>query len=209
VASVVLNPGRALVVTAHPDDEMGAAGFVHRLSKAGYELHIVAMSDCSDLNGPSLIEEWVEACTAIGIPESNMEFEPFRNRNLPEVRQSILGVLEDQYAGQYWDFVLCPTTTDVHQDHGTVAQEVRRLFKRATVLGYELPVNSFQNTALSMYARLEDDDMAAKIAHSDAFVSQSLKPYMSHDYIEGLARVRGVQCGVRYAEAFEVIRWVL
>ena len=207
---MVLSPERVLVVTAHPDDEMGAAGFVHQLSNRGAEIHIVAMSDCSDLNGPALIQEWIEACVAIGIPEAHMEYQPFRNRNLPELRQSVLGVLESEYAEKHrWDLILCPMTTDVHQDHGTVAHEVRRLFKRTTVLGYELPVNSYQNTALSAYVALDEMDMVAKIAHSDAFLSQAAKPYMSHDYIEGLARVRGVQCGARHAEAFEVIRWVI
>ena len=39
--------------------------------------------------------------------------------------------------------------------------------------------------------------------------SQGLRSYAAPEYIEGLARVRGVQCGSLFAEAFEAIRVII
>jgi hypothetical protein len=41
-----------------------------------------------------------------------------------------------------------------------------------------------------------------------AYKTQEGKPYMSEDFIRSLAKVRGTQIQVPYAEAFEVIRWI-
>jgi hypothetical protein len=35
------------------------------------------------------------------------------------------------------------------------------------------------------------------------------KSYFNKEYVYGLARIRGVQSNSTYAEAFEVIRWIL
>jgi hypothetical protein len=34
------------------------------------------------------------------------------------------------------------------------------------------------------------------------------RPYFDKEFIRALARVRGVQCGAEYAEAFDVVRIV-
>ena len=39
-------------------------------------------------------------------------------------------------------------------------------------------------------------------------ILENTRRYMSRDYIESIAKVRGVQMGAEYVEAFEVVRWV-
>jgi LmbE family N-acetylglucosaminyl deacetylase len=196
---------RVLVLGAHPDDEMGCSGLLFELVERGAKVEVVIFSQCQDLNGPELLDEHREALIMLGISTEPTLYD-FANRLLPAYRSEILSALDDR-RGEF-DLVLCPTTFDAHQDHATVAAEAKRAFKDATVLGYELPLNSFNGT-LSAYAQLSSGAMDAKQMHVAAYRSQRTKSYMNPTYVEGLARVRGVQCGARWAEAFEVIRWVL
>ena len=39
--------------------------------------------------------------------------------------------------------------------------------------------------------------------------SQAHRPYATEEFVRGLARTRGTQIGVKYAEAFQVFRWIL
>lgn len=197
---------RVLVLGAHPDDEMGCAGLIQRLVRQGSRVSVTAFSRCEDLNGPELIYEWNLALMALGISDSEVFDLP--NRRLPEHRAEVLEVL-DHYRSEKPQLVLCPTTYDSHQDHSTVAAEAKRAFKDTTILGYELPLNSVNGSSLTAYVRLTPEAMDAKFAHAAAFRSQRAKAYMDHEFIEGLARVRGVQSGTKWAEGYEVIRWVL
>lgn len=208
------------VLGAHPDDEMGCAGLIYQLKAEGSKIHVVTFSECSDLNGPELVTEWQTALSALGInpiraTEQGRPIVPelylmdYPNRRLAEHRVDILATM-DTCRRNKPDLVLCPTTYDTHQDHAEVAHNARRVFKDTTILGYELPLNHVGQTGpLGCYVPLTPAAMGAKRAHAAAFKTQELKAYMKPEYIEALARVRGLQSGVTYAEAFEVIRWIL
>ena len=101
--------------------------------------------------------------------------------------------------------VLLPALSDIHQDHSVIAREGLRAFKHATILGYELPMNTitFQHAC---FVRLEPHHLERKIAHVQCYRSQQDRPYMREEFIHALATVRGLQMNVPAAEAFEVIR---
>ena len=103
--------------------------------------------------------------------------------------------------------VMCPCSADIHQDHNVVYQETCRIFRRCSILGYELPWNA---TAFrpQYFVPLAPVDVDAKLTALSKYESQDLKQYMEDDTIEANMRVRGLQCGHPYAEAFEVIRWI-
>ncbi|MEO0108205.1 MAG: hypothetical protein ABIK62_03415 [candidate division WOR-3 bacterium] len=63
---------------------------------------------------------------------------------------------------------------------------------------------TFQHTC---FVHLESRHIDRKIASLACYHSQNFRPYTRVDFIRGLARVRGVQAGAEFAEAFEVIRW--
>ena len=198
-----------LVLGAHPDDEMGAAGLIYRLAQQGARINVATFSQCQDLNDAAILrEEWLSALYLLGVSEDRVQLFDLPNRRLPEHRSTILNYL-DATRTEGWDLVLCPSTLDAHQDHATVTAEARRAFKDTTVLGYELPLNSVGLSKLDAYAEVSSAAMGAKRAHARAYHSQEHKPYMKSEYIEALGRVRGLQAGMTYAEAFEVIRWVL
>ena len=106
------------------------------------------------------------------------------------------------------DLVLVPSRDDIHQDHSTVAQESLRAFKNTTILGYELIWNNlkFNNNA---FVKLNKNDIEAKVNALSKYVSQKEKNYMQSEFIYSLAKTRGVQIGTDYAEAFEVLRWIM
>jgi LmbE family N-acetylglucosaminyl deacetylase len=181
---------------------MGCAGTIAKLVDDGAEVALLTFSPCMDLNPPSLLDEWREATDLLGISSSQMLGLP--NRTLEAHRHVILEVLDGR---QDYDLILTPATFDEHQDHATVTREAIRAYKHSTILGYELPLNTVRESRLSAYVGLESIDV--KLAHATLYVSQMHKPYMSPFYIEALANVRGVQSGHTFAEAFEVIRWIL
>jgi LmbE family N-acetylglucosaminyl deacetylase len=100
-----------------------------------------------------------------------------------------------------------PSLHDIHQDHSTVATEGLRAFKDKTILGYELIWNNLMfNT--TCFVPLNGRHVHKKVEALRAYQSQSGKAYTSEEFIFSLARTRGVQIGVQYAECFETIRWV-
>lgn len=194
---------RVLFLGAHPDDEIGCAGTITRLSRAGAAVTALTFSDCADV-GEDLTGEHTRALDMLGVGRRVTYALP--NRRLAEHRQVILDILDAIARG--FDLVLAPSTTDAHQDHATVAAEAFRAFKRTTILGYELPINALAPMPAAGFVSLTPDLVDLKVRHAAAYRSQDCKPYMAEAFIRGLAAVRGVQSGVSAAEAFEVVRWV-
>ena len=89
-----------------------------------------------------------------------------------------------------------------------VAQEGFRAFKKTSMIGYEVPWNNLSFTT-NMFVRLERSHVLAKISALKCYRSQSHRAYATEEFVWDLARVRGTQIGARYAEVFEVIRWVM
>ena len=214
-----MNPGflesfkRVVVLCPHTDDEFGCAGAILRLVEAGAEMHYIAMSRCEESVPPGFAKDCLEhecrdCARTMGIPDNHVEIWPFRVRHFPSVRQDILERLVEVRRRINPDLVLLPSSFDTHQDHRTVFEEGFRAFKHCTVLGYEMPQNliSFSHSA---FVSLTESHVAGKIAALNRYQSQLFRPYATDDFIRGLAKVRGVQCGCEFAEAFEVIRLIV
>jgi LmbE family N-acetylglucosaminyl deacetylase len=203
---------RTLVLAAHTDDEFGCAGLIGRLVEQGTDVHVACFSWCEE-SVPEGYERDVlklesqAAMAILGIPPERFRLYDQRVRHFPAHRQEILEELVVLRREIEPDLVLLPSSSDIHQDHGVVAQEGVRAFKHATILGYELPMNtiSFRHAC---FVPLEERHMTLKIAHAASYVSQQQRPYMNPDFLRGLALVRGVQINRSAAEAFEVIRMV-
>jgi LmbE family N-acetylglucosaminyl deacetylase len=101
-----------------------------------------------------------------------------------------------------------PSPRDLHQDHSVVALEGLRAFKRTSILAYEIAWNnvSFET---SCFVGLEEEHVQAKVEALECYQSQAERPYADPDFLRSQMRYHGVQAGVRYAETFEVLRWIL
>ena len=106
------------------------------------------------------------------------------------------------------DMVFTPSSFDTHQDHKTTREETLRAFKQCTILGYEQPWNNITFNTLA-FISLRERHIGKKIRALGCYETQKHRAYLSDAFIRGLALTRGVQIEERYAEAFEVIKWVM
>lgn len=207
---------RVLLLSPHTDDvELGAGGLVCRLlEEGGHTFRLLVFSQCEDSLGPGMAPDTLErefkACADfLGVADRQV-FD-FAVRTMPEHRQGILEALVRARKDFRPDLVVAPSLDDVHQDHGTVAQEALRAFKSsATILGYELPWNNLTFSA-RVLVRLTKDQVWHKWQAMQHYASQQTlgRDYFSWEFVQSWARMRGAQCGTPYAEAFDVLRAVV
>ncbi len=208
-----LNFKRALVLGAHTDDEFGCTGTILRLLESGVEVYYAVFSSCEEsvpegFPKDVLLHEVRKAAQLIGLANDHLIVYDFRVRHFPTFRQEILEELVKLRNRLKPDLVLLPAYSDMHQDHHVISIEGLRAFKFASILGYELPMNTiaFQHTC---FIELMSDHVKRKIEALRCYESQRFRSYSRDEFIESLAKVRGVQAGVEYAEAFEVLRMKL
>ncbi len=156
----------------------------------------------------ALAQEVREATAEIGIPEDNLTVHDFEVRTFPEHRQKILELLIALWEELEPDAVLQPSLHDVHQDHQVVAAEGLRAFKRATILGYEIPWNNY-DFSYQAYVSLERSHLERKIAALSKYASQQHRRYSDPEYIWNVARTHGINVNREFAEVFQVYRAVL
>lgn len=201
-----------LVLAPHTDDgELGAGGFLSKLISSGSQVLYVAFSTAQEslpkgLPEDTLNHEVKSAIKHLGIRD--IEILNYPVRNFDSNRQNILEDLIRIKKQNAFDLVLIPSSSDVHQDHQVIHNEGIRAFKNTTILGYELIWNSF-DFKNHLYIKLDENDILNKINALSEYKSQSHRSYMSEEFVRSLAYTRGLQVNHKYAECFEVIRWVI
>lgn len=208
------NFDKVLVLAPHTDDgEMGCGGTIAKLTESGKRVYYAAFSTAEQSVPPGfprdiLKKEVREATRRLGILPNDLIVFDYEVRKLNYRRQDILENLVELKSKIDPDLVLMPTLGDIHQDHSTVAHEGMRAFKHKTILGYELIWNNL-SIDTDCFVGLEKRHIEKKVIALEAYVSQSEKNYASAEFVYSLARTRGVQIGLTYAECFEVIRLVI
>ena len=210
IMSMLDGISKVLVLGPHPDDgEFGAGATIHKLTQQGAEVHYAVFSPCKKslpdgLPEDTLYRELVVAAAALGIPESNLHTYDFSVRDFPAHRQDILETLITLRKAVNPELILLPNAHDIHQDHHVMYEEGVRAFKHRILLGYELPWNN-HTMVTNFHVAVSESNLSAKGQALEAYQSQSFRNYASKSFIESLATVRGVQAGVTYAEAFQLI----
>jgi len=205
---------RVLVLAPHTDDgEFGCGGTIAKLVNDGHEVYYAAFSACQQSVLPQfpsdiLITEVKAATKILGIQPSNLILFDYDVRTFGYHRQEILDDLIKLRADIRPELIFMPTLTDVHQDHQTIAVEGMRAYKFSSIFSYELPWNNF-SFHTSSFVHLNEEFIRTKVDALKAYQSQAHRPYSDEDFIRSLARTRGVQIGTKYAEAFEVVRWII
>jgi len=205
---------RILVLAPHTDDgEFGCGGTIAKFVEEGKKIHYVAFSICEvsvprEFPPDILATEVKQAIRVLNIDTHNLTIHHYPVRNFYQFRQEILEKLVVLRRKLKPDLVFLPSTDDVHQDHQVIAQEGIRAFKHTTIFGYELPWNNLQFAASALIS-LERRHIERKIEAIQQYKSQMHRDYAQPEFINSLALVRGQQAGTRYAEAFQVIRWII
>lgn len=205
---------RILVLAPHTDDgEFGCGGTIAKLIDDKAEVFYAAFSVC-ELSIPShlpkdILETEVKNATGVlGIKSENLRIFRYGVRTFESYRQQILDDLICLRNDIEPDLILMPSPHDIHQDHYTIGLEGVRAFKQISILGYELPWNNLTFNTQS-FVFLEEKHLIKKIEALKCYQSQSDRLYANEDFIRALALTRGTQIGAKFAEAFEVIRWII
>lgn len=213
----MLNKHRILIISPHTDDaELGAGATIAFLLDQGAAIKWVVFSSAREsvpegMPINTLYDECVSVMDLLKIQKKDYCIHEYNVRRLHEKRQEILEDLvraRNEYAP---DLVIGPSLNDLHQDHQIVANEMVRAFKsHSSILGYELPWNNikFEN---NYFFRFDERHLERKIQILGQYKSQVNKgrQYFNPEFIRGLAIARGTQVNAAYAEAFEVIRWIV
>lgn len=204
---------RILILAPHTDDgELGCGGtiakFVEEKAEVWHAAFSVVKVKREGLPEDALAVELGKAMKVLGVPDSNVMTYGYEVRQFSYKRQEILEDLVRLRKELSPDVVLMPSLTDLHQDHKTMAEEGRRAFKKDTILGYEQPWNNitFRTEA---FVPLEERHVQKKLDALACYETQQYRTYLNPEFIRGLARTRGTQIEEDYAEAFEVVRWVM
>ena len=205
---------KILILAPHTDDgEFGCGASIAKFIEKGSNVYYAAFSLAEESVPPTypknILEVEVKAATKeLGIKPENLLIYRYTVRRFAKSRQEILENLVKLNKCIKPDLVFMPCLEDLHQDHSTIAMEGLRTFKRTSILGYEIPWNNM-NFATQCFITLEERHLNLKVKALGRYNSQKGKSYASEDFIRSLARTRGTQVGVNYAEVFEVIRWII
>ena len=203
-----------LILAPHTDDgEFGCGGTIARYIEEGMRVIYVAFSAAEQSVLPHLPRDILrtevrKATTKLGISGEDCLVLDFEVRRFPEQRQRILDEMLELERKYKPEIVFLPSTNDTHQDHQTIAQEGFRAFKRTTMLGYEVPWNNLEFKT-SCFVDISEKHLEIKKQALSMYQSQKYRNYANEEFIRSLALIRGVQIGKQYAEAFEVVRWVI
>lgn len=210
-----------LLLNAHTDDtEYSCGGTITRLVEAGDEMHYVAFSGSEEavpdgLPKDILRHEVMHSTKALGIPPENVRVLNFQLRNFPRDRQAILDQIINLGKEIKPDIIIAPPTRDNHQDHRVIAEEALRVFKNKIMWHFEIPYKNIIFTP-NLYIKLEENHLNRKIEAIQCYKSQLIREglsngntYFTKEFITANAMFRGQQIGERYAECFEVLRWVI
>nr|MDT0658346.1 PIG-L family deacetylase [Micromonospora sp. DSM 115978] len=193
---------------AHPDDiEIGAGGL------------LLALGDVPDVR--------VHYVVLTGVPTRQAEARAAAQAFLPGARLSLAlhdlpdgriparwaaakAIVEEAAAAVDADLVVAPGPDDAHQDHRTLARLVPTAFRGAVLLQYEIPKWDGDLAGRNVYLPLTEERARRKVALLDrCFPSQRGRDWWDDEVFLGLARLRGMECRSRYAEAYRCDKAVL
>ena len=202
-------PLSILAVGAHPDDiEIGAGGTLLSLAEAqpGLRARYVVLTGTS--------ERHQEARTAASafLPAADLavELHELPESRLPAAWHQVKDVLEQVARSCSPDLILAPSRDDAHQDHRTIAEIVLTVFRDQLYLAYEIPKWDGDLGRPSMYFPLSAGVARRKVEllHK-CFPSQRARDWWDDEVFLGIARLRGMECRARYAEAFSCTKSLL
>lgn len=204
---------KALVLSPHPEDgELGCGGYIQRLMQHGaecwYQVFTIAEKSTHPPFEPDAqFKEMKRATGVLGFEQANVLVKDWEVRTFKAYRQEILDYMIQLRNDICPDLVFCHSRHDTHQDHQTITEEAIRAFKQSTILGYELPWNTFSFDC-DLFVELTEEHVSIKCDALASYHSRSYRPYLDGKRLQQIMGMRGLQIESEYAECFEVIRLV-
>jgi LmbE family N-acetylglucosaminyl deacetylase len=199
-----------LVLGAHCDDiAIGVGGSLLELCRAHPDLRVTALV-CT--GGATAREDEENAALSALCPGAKLEVTvlDMPDTLLPTCWERVKVELRGLRERTDPDLILAPAVHDAHQDHRTLARLVPTAFRNHLALGYEVVKWESDLAQPQVFFPLSSPVLGEKLdALLTHYPSQRGHSWFDREAFSGLARVRGVQCGSRYAEAYHLTKAVL
>jgi LmbE family N-acetylglucosaminyl deacetylase len=202
-------PLSVLALGAHPDDiEIAAGGTLLSLAERHPGLHVryVLMTGTQERQ----LEARAAARAFAPGAELEVELHNLPDGRLPAVWGQVKEILAVLARSVRPDVILAPSPGDAHQDHRTVGELVPTAFRDQLYLGYEVPKWDGDLARPNTYFPLSDEIACRKVELLDkSYPSQRGRDWWDEETFLALARLRGMECRARYAEAFTCAKLVI
>ena len=196
-------PMRVLAVGAHPDDvEIGAGGTLLELVLSVPDVQVdilvltgtVERAEEARKSAAAFLDGCVHTVEVHDLPEGRLPAAWLQAKNLLEAVAA---------SRPHPDIVFAPSRDESHQDHRTVAELMPTVFRGVLILGYEIGKWDGDLIHRPVYVPLSSEIAAHKAdLLLEHFPSQHGRDWYDRETFLGLARLRGIECQSRYAEAF-------
>ncbi|MER7848404.1 PIG-L family deacetylase [Kitasatospora sp. NPDC096077] len=199
-----------VAVGAHCDDlAIGAGGTLLTmcLARPGLRVDALVLS-----GGGGEREQEEQAALAAFCPGADLRLTVLKlpDGRLPAHWDEAKAAVEELRARTEPDLVLAPRTEDAHQDHRGLATLMTTAFRDHLVLGYEIVKWDGDLGRPTAYQPLDPEVAEEKVRLLlEHYPSQRHRPWYDREAFLGLARIRGIECHTRYAEAFAVTKLTL
>lgn len=221
----------ALVVVAHPDDEvLGCGGTVARLAAEGKPVHVLLLGGVTtsrykraekgdQVNKDACSSEADRAAAALGAASlRRFDFKDNRFDGVPLL--DLIKAVEEVKAQVRPDLVLTHDCSDLNVDHRLTHQAVLTAFRpdsgRAAILTCEtLSSTEWQDQAMAAFAPnlyVAIDGFVEKKIEAMRCYASELRAFphpRSPEGIRCLAQKRGMEVCVPFAEAFRLVRAIV
>ena len=203
-------PLKLLCLGAHADDiEIGCGGTVLRLLTE----HPGSAVDWVVFSGEAERGREADASAADFLADAGTRriahhgfrdgFFPWQGAAIKEAFEALKAVTEPTLILTHWK-------NDAHQDHRMLSELTWNTWRHHLVLEYEVPKMEGDIGNPSLFVPLEAGHVERKIALlMRHFATQRSKSWFSEETFRGLLRLRGVNAGTRWAEAFYCRRAVI
>ena len=194
---------RVLCLGAHCDDiEIGCGGTILRLIEELPDLEFCWVVFASDeqrrCEGARSAELFL-----LGAQKKQVIFQSFRDGFFPYIGAEIKEIFLKLEKEFFPDLVFTHYRFDLHQDHRLISELTWNSFRDHLILEYEIPKYDGDLGSPNLFSPLAPEICKRKLEYLlTSFESQKSKHWFTEDTFLALMRLRGVQCGARYAEAF-------
>lgn len=199
---------RVLLVEAHPDDVvLGCGGTVAKFM-GKMRFSSVTFAPCTeDPLNEGVLEENKKALNLLGVMDI-LHFSYPRNElflHAQKIRNNLHKIKTEYHP----NVIFCPSASDLHPDHSLVGQCCITIFRdSATILAYPI-LRSLGNFQPTCFVSLSQKHINLKLEALNIFKTQFRRQYFKDSIFLSELVYYGARINQEYAEAFEVLRWVM
>lgn len=199
---------KILAIGAHPDDiELGVGGTIVKEVKEGHEVYflIITNGESGGRDKETGKREAKESAKLLGVKRVIfLDVPDTKVKHSVDIIKKMEKVITDLEIEK----VYTHAERDTHQDHRNTALCTLSASRKVPfILAYESPTNLPEFTPLMFVDIGETIDL--KIQSLQLYRSQGEKEFIKIDAVKGLAKFRGLQAKLKYAESFNIIREIV